>query len=158
MWCAPTDRGKAQVTVLLAQKIFPTKLIVEQADTMDTSPFWQTFPSQIEVWASFDPGVDPNITHWPTGLEGHVSQGRKLAPAQALPSSFKMLGRWKYDVASRQRKQGFSIYVNKPTKLVSVRVNSNHGDSDQTCLHKLRLFGNPTEPQPGVSDTIYVED
>ena len=141
MWCAPSDRGKAQVTVLLAKKIIPQLLIVEQADTQDTTPYWQTFPDQIEFWASFD--KDPNSWY---ELPNDRFQGRELAAAQALPHGFIMLGRWHYELHHRNRAQAFRISVDQPTNLVSFRVNSNHGNADQVCLHKLRLYGTPEQP------------
>ena len=158
MWCAPSDHGKAQITVLLGKKIIPRVLIVEQVDTKDTTPYWQSFPDQIEFWASFDEDArEPIITHWPSWVPGEKTQGRKLANAQALPSSFKMLGRWNYDLANRRRKQAFHIDVDQFTNLVSFRVNTNHGDADQMCLHRLRLYG-MAEPEMDPGRKIYDED
>lgn len=141
MWCAPSDHGQAQITVLLAKKIIPHVLIVEQLDTKDTTPYWQSFPDQIELWASFDETArEPIITFFPSMVPGAQTQGRKL-DVEALPKSFKMLGRWHYELHNRRRKQIFDIAVDQPTNMVSFRVNSNHGDVDQICLHKLRLYG-----------------
>ncbi|KAL8796155.1 MAG: hypothetical protein Q9195_001488 [Heterodermia aff. obscurata] len=156
MWCAPSDRGQAQITILLAEKIIPNILIVEQADSKDTTPYWQTFPDQIEFWASFDEDApEPIITFVPSWVSGATNQGRELTDVQALPSSFKMLGRWNYELRNSHLKQAFHISVTQPTNLVSFRVNSNHGDADQMCLHKLRLYGNPVQPQPRVSKTTF---
>ena len=155
MWCAPSDHGKAQVTVLLAKKIIPQILVVEQTDIQATTPYWQTFPNQIEFWARFDENAkEPIIRHVPSWVPGPHND-RKLADAQALPSSFKLLGRWYYEIHKNHRKQFFEMAVNQPTDLVSFRVNSNHGDADQICLHKLRLYGEPVEP--GASPRIKFE-
>ena len=152
-WCAPPSNGKLQLTVVLCRNIAPTELVVEHA-AMDEMPvgFMGSSPREVELWIHVPNDVTRatlleaiTLTH-PSLLEDSSPQGKTLGDDQALPRSYVPVGRWQYDIWTKQDLQTFTVPLplaqyGVSTNKVAVRVNSNWGNVDFTCLSRLRLYG-----------------
>ena len=148
MWCAPSVHGKAQVTVLLPGTMIPKRLVIEQTETKEQSiDGLLTYPRGVELWArrSYHDSQLPQDDESKGDVfdpEDFDDQGRQLAPEQVLPNDFERIGAWIYDIESgAPAKQSFVPPKSIVTSTVAVRVVSNHGNTAQTCLHSLQLFG-----------------
>ena len=155
-WCAPPSNGKLQLTVVLSRTITPTELVVEHA-AMDEMPvgFMGSSPREVELWLHIPDDrtraavreaiyiMDPSL------LEDSSPQGKAINVDQALPFDYVPVGRWDYDIHTKQRLQTFAVPLSLAqygvtTNKVAVRVNSNWGNVKYTCLNRLRLYGEDT--------------
>ena len=152
-WCAPPSDGKLQLTVVLPRTIVPTELVVEHA-AMDEMPvgFMGSSPREVELWIQVPDdesraALVQAITHMdPSLLEDSSPQGKALGNDQALPVDFVPVGRWEYDIWTKQSLQSFPLslplaHYGISTAKVAVRVNSNWGNVRFTCVSRLRLYG-----------------
>ena len=150
-WCAPSSRGKLQLTVLTARPIAPKQLMVEHI-AKGATIFVGMAPREIELWADIgdpeaffnlerailasDPSLDPSSTQ----------SDKELASSQALPSTFLPVARFYYDINSNQAIQSFNVpfdlaAMGIKSSRFAVRANSNWGSYDATCINRLRLHG-----------------
>ena len=155
-WCAPPSSGKLQLTVVLCRTIAPTELVVEHA-AMDEMPvgFMGSSPREVELLI-YVPDDRTRATLMeaitlmqPSLLEDSSPQGKTIGHDQALPPGYVRVGRWQYDIWTNQALQTFTIplplaHYGVSTSRVAVRVNSNWGNVDFTCLSRLRLYGEDT--------------
>ena len=153
MWCAPSDRGKAQITVNMAVTMIPQELVIQQNLAYSEALDADTYPKEIELWVDIKDDekraniLRQTIRRYPVIMKKTVSQeGRYLAKAQTLPDTFVPIGMWTYDVRSNLARQSFTIheihnFSNITTTTASVRVNSNWGNTEATCLHQVSLYG-----------------
>ena len=155
-WCAPPSSGKLQLTVILCRTIAPTDLVVEHA-AMDEMPvgFMGSSPREVELWI-YVPNDRTRATLMeaisltqPSLLEDSSPQHKTLGADQALPLGYVPVGRWQYDIWTKQALQTFTVplplaHYGVSTSKVAVRVNSNWGNVDFTCLSRLRLYGEDT--------------
>lgn len=156
MWCAPSDRGKAQITVHMGAPMAPKELVIHQALAYGEAIDVDTYPKEIELWVSIEDDEKREKVlafmkdEIPTIISKTKSQeGRHLAKAQALPDTFIPIGRWDYNVLKNQARQNFEMLrrieqFNISTTMASVRVNSNWGNTEATCLHQVSLYGEQT--------------
>ena len=167
MWCAPSDRGKAQITVSMAAAMSPEFLRIHQNLALIEALEVDSYPKEVELWVDIKDDEAREVVladvvkRYPTILNRTESQrGRRLAAAQTLPASFIPLGRYTYDVRLNKAEQGWYVktplyWFNTSTTTAAVRINSNWGNTEATCLHEVSLFGmhldeereyrNPTE-------------
>lgn len=151
-WCAPPSRGKLQLTVITARSIAPRELIVEHI-AKDATVNIGMAPREIELWVEIEnPDVrfevyrailasDPSLLH-----PSSPQLDRELAAAQALPPDFMLVGRFLYDINTNQAIQNFNVpldldFLGVQSTRFAVRVNSNWGSYDATCINRLRLHG-----------------
>ena len=153
-WCAPrTPFGKLQITVQLDRAITPTELIVEHA-SKDVSPIGHmgTAPKEIEIWIQVkDDDVRMKAavmidSSYPELWRDTSRQGRELAIAQTLSFDYIPISRFVYNIHDKSETQAFQIMLplseyGVKTESVAVRVNSNWGDEDFTCLNRLSMHG-----------------
>lgn len=153
-WCAPKNPfGKMQITVGIERPITPTEMVVEMA-AKDTSPVGHmaTAPKEIELWIQIhDDDIRRTVSSmidqlYPDLWRDVSSQGRELAMAQILDYNYVPVGRWKYNIYENQEVQTFKIPVplgeyGVTSSKVAVRVNSNWGNDEYTCVNRLRLHG-----------------
>ena len=155
-WCAPRSGGKLQLVIDLERTIAPTELVVEHV-AKDASPagYMGAAPKEVEVWIEME---DDNIRStvadaigrmWPGFLEDSSPQGKELSIEQTLGKGWLPIGRWIYNIYEEDNIQTFKIplplrdYGVQTTK-IAIRVNSNWGDVDVTCVNRLRLHGHDT--------------
>ena len=151
-WCAPSSRGKLQLTVHTARPIAPNELIVEHI-AKGATIFVGMAPREIELWADIqDPDAFTNLqrailTHDRSLLlESSPQSDKELAPSQALPITFLPIGRFHYDVNNNQAVQNFIVPIDLAAMGIkssrfAFRANSNWGSYDATCINRLRLHG-----------------
>lgn len=151
-WCAPPSRGKLQLTVITARPIAPRELVVEHI-AKGASIHVGMAPREVELWVDIEDfdvrfevnkailAFDPTLMHLSSPQDG-----KEIADAQALPPSFVLVSRFLYDIHANQAIQNFNIPLDLDTlglqsTRFAVRVNSNWGSYDATCLNRLRLHG-----------------
>lgn len=151
-WCAPPSNGKLQLTVVLPRTIATTELVIEHA-SMNEMPVGSmgSAPKEVELWIHIPDDITraavlDAIDHMHPSLLEESSPQNKAIGDQALPSGYVRVGRWDYDIWTKQRIQtflvpfsleGFGVSTNK----VAIRINSNWGNQPFTCLNRLRLHG-----------------
>ena len=133
---------------MLPRMVTPKVLVVEQTHTLDQTLDWTSYPRQIELWGRIKDDsymLSENFKLWQWPREYRFAPDREdkkeLAAAQALPKNFFLLGRWTYKLGDNLAKQAFNVPIHAITDMVAVRVNSNWGSAEYTCMHKLQLFG-----------------
>ena len=152
-FCAPPSKGKLQLTVITNREIAPTELVIEYPK--DAVPEKGNVPREIELWAEIhNTYTQQNVDMAYDGA--HILQesqvNRELHMESALPDTFLLVGRWKYDLHSRNQIQTFRIPIDlkalgvKSNRL-AVRVNTNWGDATATCLYRIRLHGHDMSEQ-----------
>ncbi len=153
-WCAPTPpHGKLQLTVNLERMIAPTELVVEYV-AKDAAPVghMKSAPREVQLWiqvinSDSRSKLGEMIDRlYPDLWTDSNTQGRELAAAQTLGYGYLPVGRWFYDINTQQEAQTLRIPLplheyGIKTSSVAVRVNSNWGDADFTCINRLRLHG-----------------
>ena len=154
-WCAPSRHGKAQITVSMAALMAPQSLVVRQEPHQAAALDPSTYPKEIELWveildANNRAAIAERIERLHPGItQSPVRQlGRQLDQAQSLPDTFVPIGRWQYELGSHKPAEqhflvDFDIFWdwNESTNRAAVRVNSNWGDTEATCVHELKLHG-----------------
>ena len=170
-WCAPSRRGKLQAVVRLAYSIAPTDIQIEhmkQSEMPDLEI--GTAPKEVELWIQV---LDPNVRQtvldaieqfYPLIMYKEASQrGKKIDPNLALDRTWVPVGRWDYDIHRIQNKQGFLMpfnlaHLGVKTRAVALRVNSNWGSTDSTCLYRVRLYGTYMDPPTHFTDLELISD
>lgn len=153
MWCAPSQHGKAQMTIKMAAAMSPEDLFITQSLVYSEALDLDSYPKEIELWVFIQDNqaraaiLADVLTHYPDILTKTESQeDRHLAADQTLPKGFIPLGRFTYDVRRNQAQQGWTVKTaisrfNVSTTAISIRVNSNWGNLASTCLHQVSLYG-----------------
>ena len=151
-WCAPSSRGKLQLTVNVARPIAPEELIIEHIAKGATISVGMA-PREVELWVEVENEIDffemqrAIIASQPSLLQDSSPDCEKqLAPAQALPETFLPIARFYYDVYGNQAVQSFAVPFNLAamgikTSRIAIRANSNWGSYDATCINRVRLHG-----------------
>lgn len=151
-WCAPSTRGKLQVTVLTARELAPTQLVIEHG-TRETTLLVGAAPRELELWIEIkDTEIRGRVSDaigrlFPEIFETSTPQVEgNLDPTVNLGPHFVPVGRWTYNIHRGQAVQTFRLalplreYGANSTKF-SIRANSNWGNSDFTCLNRIRMHG-----------------
>lgn len=151
-WCAPPSRGKLQLTVINEHAVAPTELVVENI-AKDATLRVGMAPKEVELWVQIlDDGIRAGLIEamermHPELLEVSSPQnGKELDPRVALGPEFVPVGRWIYNIWTNQEIQVFKVPIplreyNVRSKKIAIRVNSNWGDLDRTCINRFRLYG-----------------
>lgn len=170
-WCAPSRRGKLQAVVRLAYSIAPTDIQIEhmkQSEMPDLEI--GTAPKEVELWIQvLDPDVRQTVLDaieefFPLIMYKEASQrGKTIDPNLALDRTWVPVGRWDYDIHRLQNKQAFLMpfnlaHLGVKTRAVALRVNSNWGSTDSTCLYRVRLYGTYMDPPTHFTDLELISD
>ena len=163
-YCAPSGRGKLQLSVNTPRPITPTELVVEHF-RRDQVPFIGSAPKEVELWIEIeDADLHEEVSQrikdiYPDIFScTYTQKDRLLDPKMALGPEWVPVGRWTYQISARNNVQYFQIPVDLASlgvvvrKLV-VRVNSNWGNVDRTCLVRVGLHGEDSS-----APTEYLED
>lgn len=166
-YCAPFGgRGKLQLAVLTPRPITPTELVVEHFRKEQVLSIGSA-PKEIELWieigdeeAKVREEVSRRIKeiHPDIFSREYTQKGRRLDPKMALGEQWVPVGRWTYQISSREKVQYFKILLDLASLGVVVRqqvvrVNSNWGDVDRTCLVRVGLHGeDPSTPHEYLED------
>lgn len=167
-YCAPTDRGKLQLAVLLPRPVTPTQLVIEHyaRDDLPTAAS-AAAPKELELWASISDGAVRAVVartivqSFPDIFTKKATQANRfLHPMQMLNSTWVPIGRWIYDIYAYQNVQEFRIPIDLvrlgvTVNEVAIRVNSNWGNVDLTCLARVRMYG---KDQSGTEEQLESRD
>lgn len=140
-WCSPAKGAGAgvQLGVLMANDLFPKEVIIEhipKSATLDSA----SAPREMELLAHID-GFNAQ------GTVGELSD--KIFPdayESHLGKEWILIGTWRYDMEDTHHVQHFYPQVDLQslgvsTRQLIVRAKSNQGDSDHTCLYRVRVHG-----------------
>jgi hypothetical protein len=140
-WCSPAKGNGAgvQLGVLMANDLFPKEVVIEhipKSATLDSA----SAPREMELLARID-GFDAQ------GTVGELSDN--LFPdayESHLGKEWILIGTWCYEMEDAHHVQHFypqldlqSLGVS--TRQLVVRAKNNQGDSDHTCLYRVRVHG-----------------
>ncbi len=151
-YCGPDRRGKLQLVVHIARQITPVELSIEHFRKGEV-PKSGMAPKEVELWVQvMDDAIRDAIRVemdrlYPAILRANHSQpDRFLAKEQALDSTWVPIGQWTYNIWDRNNVQGFWPPLDLSafgvtSHLFAVRVNSNWGDVDSTCLARVYMKG-----------------
>lgn len=170
-WCAPSRRGKLQVMVRLAHAIAPMEIQIEHMKKTEMpSEEIGTAPKEVELWVRvLDPKVRQKVVDaieelHPLIMHKKESQrGKKIDPYIAFDSTWVPVGRWDYDIHRVQNRQSFLVpfnlaYLGVKTRGVALRVNSNWGSTNSTCLYRVRLYGDNMDPPTQFNELELIPD
>ena len=177
-YCAPSGgRGKLQLAIHTPRPITPTELVIEHFHK-DKVLSIGSAPKEIELWIEIagedddDDKLREEVRRrtkeiYPDIFSRESTQkDRFLDPKMALGKTWVPVGRWIYRISSASSSSSFRDnnnvqYFKIPLDLAAmgvvvkqqvVRVNSNWGDVDRTCLVRVGLHGHdPSTPE-------YLED
>ena len=152
-WCAPRSGGKLQLAIEVERPILPTELVVEYM-SKQASPegYMSTAPKELELWIRVeDDDVRAKLNQAITRLhpelwENSSPQGKELILSRDLGEKYVPVGRWMYDIYAPSHVQGFKmaaplLELGVQTTKVAIRVNSNWGNVDYTCINRFRMHG-----------------
>lgn len=170
-WCAPSQRGKLQAVVRLAYNMAPTGLVVEHMKKSQMPDVEiGTAPKEVELWIRLpDAGERERVIDRIEGLYPSITtkkasqRGKTIDPQIALDKTWVPVGRWDFDVHRDQSSQTFVVPFNLEemgikTQAVALRVNSNWGSMDSTCLYRVRMYGASMEPPTEFPDLELIPD
>ena len=143
-WCAAasSDRGKAQLAVLMPRSIVPTSFTVEHMPSQGTYDIGAA-PKELEVWV-----------HAPA-FDASPDKVAALPRCSGAPPAddYICIGKGRYDVHASNHVQNFPLYAGAdvgPVRSAIIRVINNWG-RDWTCLYRVRMHGKGEEEQAGKS-------
>ena len=152
-WCAPRSGGKLQLAIRTFRPILPIELVVEYAAKQTSPPsHMKTAPKEIELWIRVDDDdarfkVANAILQWyPELWETSDPQGRTLNLRRNLDQRWVPVGRWIYNIYGQSNVQTLKIQTpllefGVSTSNFAVRVNSNWGNVDFSCINRFRMHG-----------------
>lgn len=151
-WCTSQSQGRMQIVVSTLREVIPEELIVEHA-SKDRSVHVAHAPKEVELWIEVsNPTAHHEINefiareyphlHKPSSPQLHRQSKRQ----DSLSSDFVPIGRWEYNVHSGIEVQVLRVELplsmyNIQSRTFAVRVNSNWGRVDSTCVNRFRLQG-----------------
>ena len=169
-YCAPSARGKLQLAVNTPRPITPTELVVEHF-RKEQVPFIGSAPKEVELWIEIqDADIREEVSQliediYPDIFSRTYTQNdRFLDPKMALGPEWVPVGRWTYQISARNNVQHFQIPVDLASVEVVgrkqvIRVNSNWGNVDCTCLVRVGLHGkDPSAPTEYLENMVSDED
>lgn len=160
-YCAPlAGRGKLQLAVITPRPIIPTELVVDHF-RKDEVLCVGSAPKEVELWIEIKDDSDgdgdaenlrEDIRHRIRAIypdifsRTYTQKDRLLDPKLALGPEWVPVGRWIYQISSHENVQYFGIPLDLASMGVVarqhvVRVNSNWGNVDRTCLVRVGLHG-----------------
>jgi len=142
-WCAAasSDRGKAQLGVLMPRPIVPTSFTVEHMPSQGTFDIGAA-PKELEVWVKA-----PAFDAAPDKVDA-LPRCAGTPPAD----DYICIGKGRYDVHASNHVQNFPLYAGVDVGTVTdavIRVVNNWG-RDWTCLYRVRMHGKGEEEQAAV--------
>lgn len=156
-WPFPGDQG--QLGILLARKVIVSDITLEHIATSVSLEDGTTAPRDVEIWAMVERNVDREkliaYRHAKEQEQQHdISSSSSVdAPASAPPSKYHiLLASFTYDIHSPRTKQTFSVpeeihQLQIPSAIIQVKVTSNHGNKNFTCLYRVRIHGQEWQPE-----------
>lgn len=124
--CWPMRGNNGSIGILLSRTITVTDVTIEHAGKQ-VMPDRRSAPKDFAVWAVYG----DNLGQIKGDTFGEQSQHSvELATGQ-------------YDANDESVLQTFAVDHKKPTRAIVIRINSNWGHPDYTCLYRVRVHGEP---------------
>lgn len=150
-WCAAesADKGKAQLAVLLSQKISPEHLLIDHIPARGTLGI-AAAPREFELWAEADTVEEAELFREKIAEAYYYYSIEPCMTANSPPSeSAVCIGEGSYDIHGDNWVQTFQPFVDMrevglTTTKIFFRVKSNWG-AGHTCIYRLRLTGHADE-------------
>lgn len=162
-FCGPPTRGVLQLAVILPRRMYPTEFVVEHWPRTEYSNT-NIAPMDVEFWIEVVDKFDKRhlLSQFPGGTIMRSNyeprqKGRFLLSAEGGLATDEDLwapvGALRYDVYADEHVQTYKIpkvirdilSTMVPPNKVAVRVVSNWGDGNVTCLARVKLYGLPAE-------------
>ncbi|CAM0136365.1 Sad1 and UNC84 domain-containing protein [Umbelopsis sp. WA50703] len=129
--CWPMQGSNGSIGILLSKTITVTGVTIEHAGKQ-VLPDRRSAPKDFAVWAVYG----DNLGQIQGDTFGEQSQHSvELATGQ-------------YDAEDESALQTFAVDHKKPTRAVVIRINSNWGHPEYTCLYRVRIHGEPISNTP----------
>ena len=150
-WCAAesTEKGKAQLAVILSHHISPDRLIIDHIPARGTLGI-ASAPRDFELWAETDSVAQAaTLREKITALFADYSIQSCISGTTPPSASAICIGQGRYDIHGNNWVQTFQTFVNMQavgltTNKIYFRATSNWG-ADHTCIYRLRLTGHADE-------------
>jgi len=143
-WCAApsTDKGVAQIEIMMGNKIYPESLVVEHVPRRGTLQIYAA-PRELEVW--MDAKTPHQAQEITKALKGDVQSMGRGACGSAPTPSHVCIGKGSYNIHHDNWVQSFGMFAPMEANAwagdkVTIRVTSNWG-ANYTCLYRLRMTG-----------------
>ncbi|KAF3929625.1 hypothetical protein ABW20_dc0101215 [Dactylellina cionopaga] len=153
-WSFPQSSG--QVSILLAENIFPTDITIDHVPRGisgdDTSA-----PREVEFWVR----IDDDLLRGQVGKAASVAIGDvpdSPSTRHYLAHRYVRVASFVYDVNSQYPVQTFELPVDLqklgvPVTGVSFKILSNWGNEEYTSIYRVRVHGNPVNRRSGGDST-----
>lgn len=151
--CWPFSGSHGQLGIQLIQRVFVRAITIDHIPASLALDGRASAPRDVEVWGVVSSDEERvAIQRW------HQTSGRSLRkdPAPIPPSpSHVFLGAFSYDArADAPAIQTFPLGEHASAlpfsfRVLQLHVLSNHGMREFTCLYRVRVHGEPAEPQHG---------
>lgn len=159
-YCVPEGQV-LQLGVSSPRNILPTSLIIEHWRMGEVpGSLMRRAPKDVELWTCMraeDEAAkvrDEALTNYP-GLTTNSSQrNESLDPKQTLAFPCIPIGVFRYEIDTARNVQEFRIDYNLeiPMEHFAIRVTSNWGHVGETCLVRVRLYGEVIDRKKGVKE------
>ncbi|KAI9812368.1 MAG: hypothetical protein M1826_002835 [Phylliscum demangeonii] len=140
-WCAHKTAPDSRLDVVPAWALYPKAITVEFPPARST-PDALTAPRRIEVYGSV-----PDLDQWTAAAAAIRSKRPGITLPERGPRGWLPLARFEYDIRQDNHVQTFPVEFDfersgAQVVMVSVRILSNWGDEERTCLYRVRVHGN----------------
>lgn len=156
IYCGPRSRGKLQVAISTPRVITPVTLTIEHFKKGEVLIMGNA-PKVVELWIALEDAnihetVREEITRYYPDIFTRPSSQDTLTLSQKPlnESRWVPIGQWTYDIWAANQVQDFQPPIDLNLLKVAsnqfvVRVNSNWGSVEETCLVQVRLQGTARE-------------
>lgn len=158
-YCVPEGQV-LQIGVSSPRYILPTGLIIEHWPMGEVpGSLMRRAPKDVELWTYIpvDDGAvkvrDEARTNYPSLTANFSQQNESLHPKQILNFPWIPIGVFRYEINMARTVQEFRInyHLRFPMELFAIRVVSNWGHVGETCLIRVRLYGEVMDGRGGAT-------
>ncbi|CAK3991131.1 Hypothetical predicted protein [Lecanosticta acicola] len=147
-WCSvpsADEKGQAQLGIRLGHTVYPEKLILEHISAGGTLDIAGA-PRELEFWAQLESPQEAQKVKDLLAQRVHISQSYECGAPPKGQQNWVCLGTGHYDIHQKFYAQEFELHGNwegipVTTSRMVVRVVSNWGAEDHTCIYRVRMTG-----------------
>jgi Sad1 / UNC-like C-terminal len=139
------SQPNAQLGVRLANKMFPKSFSIEHPPISELVDSASSAPQSVELWAHIG---DSNLRKQAHLASDKIFGDRATSPV-GVPTTFVLLGTGMYQPVGSWEDawvQNFRLPIEAedigiPIQHILVRIDTNHGNEDYTCMYRIRVHG-----------------